>query len=131
MERFYTLTAGALLTMVLALTIRKQNGELSMLLGLCGCVLVLAGMAQFLRPVMDFIRHIEKVASLDPQMLPILLKITAVSVTAEMAVLVCSDAGNGALGKSLQILAAVVILWLAIPMLEALLNMVERILVNL
>ena len=131
MERFYTLVAGALLTVVLVLTIRKQNGELAMMLGLCGCIMVLGSMAHFMRPVMSFIQKIQSVASLDRDMLQILLKVTAVSFVAEIASLVCNDAGNAALGKTLQIMSAVVILWLALPMLEALLNMVERILVNL
>lgn len=131
MEKFYTLTAMSLITVVLVLTIRKQNGELAMVLGLCGCVLVLGGMAQFLIPIMSLVQKIQNVASLDGQMLGIMLKITAVSVIAQIASLICCDAGNGALGKSLQMLSAAVILWLALPMLEALLAMAERILVNL
>lgn len=131
MEKYYTLTALSLITVVLVLTIRKQNGELAMVLGLCGCVLVLGGMAQFLRPILSFVQRIQAMASLDREMLQSLVKITAVSVISEIAALICSDAGNGALGKSLQILSAAVILWLALPMLEALLSMAERILVNL
>lgn len=131
MEKFYTLTAMSLITVVLVLTIRKQNGELAMVLGLCGCVLVLGGMVQFLRPIISFVQRIQTMASLDREMLQSLLKITAVSVISQIASLICSDAGNGALGKSLQILSAAVILWLALPMLEALLSMAERILVNL
>jgi stage III sporulation protein AD len=131
MEKFYTLTAMSLITVVLSLTIRKQNGELAMILGLCGCVLVLSGMIQFLRPIISFVRRIQSMVSWDTEMLQSLLKITAVSLVSEIAALICSDAGNGALGKSLQILSVAVILWLALPMLEALLTMTERILVNL
>jgi stage III sporulation protein AD len=131
MEKFYTLTAMSLITVVLSLTIRKQNGELAMILGLCGCVLVLSGMIQFLRPVIGFVRRIQNLVSWDTEILQSLLKITAVSLVSEIAALICSDAGNGALGKSLQILSVAVILWLALPMLEALLTMTERILVNL
>ena len=131
MERFYIMVAGTLVTVVLVMTLRKQNGELALLLGLCGCVLALAGLSWFLTPVVGFFEKIQSLASLDPQLVGILLKITAVSITAEIAGLVCQDAGNGALGKSLQLLASAVILWQALPMLERLLALAERILVNL
>lgn len=131
MERFYILIAGSLVTVVLVMTLRKQNGELALLLGLCGCALVLAGLAWFLEPVMGFLGRIQTLTALDPDLLGILVKIAAISFTAEIAGLVCQDAGNSALGKSLQLLASSVILWLALPMLERLLAMAERILVNL
>ena len=125
------MVAGGLVTVVLVMALRKQNGELALLLGLCGCVLVLSGLSYFLGPVVRFLGRIQSLTSLDAELLRILLKITAVSFTAEIASLVCNDAGNGALGKSLQVLATAAILWLALPMLESLLSMAERILVNL
>lgn len=131
MEKFYAATAGILLTVILVLAIRKQNGEMALLLGLCGCCMGLLVAAGFLAPIVEFLRRLQQVASLDSDMLQILLKITAVSFTAEIAATVCTDAGNAALGKSLQMLSAVVILYLSLPMMEALLELVERILVAL
>lgn len=131
MEHFYTLVAGALLTAVLVLTVRRHNGEVAMLLCLCGCILLLVGMAQFLRPVLQFVARIQSIAGLGQEITQILWKITGVSVLSQIATLICNDAGNAALGKCLQILTTVVILWLALPLLEALLSLAERILVNL
>lgn len=131
MDKFYAATAGILLTVVLVLAIRKQNGEMAMLLGLCGCCMGLLVAAGFLTPILSFVRRLQQTASLDGDMLQILLKITGVAFTAEIACTVCTDAGNAALGKSLQMLSAVVILYLSLPMMEALLELVERILVAL
>ncbi len=129
MEKFYAATAGVLLTVILVMAIRKQSGEIALLLGLCGCCMVLAVAISFLIPVLGFLQRIQQIASLDQQMLRILLKISAVAFAAEIAATVCADAGNAALGKSLQMLATVVILYLSLPMMEALLELVERILV--
>jgi hypothetical protein len=46
----------------------------------------------------------------------------------ELAGLICSDAGNAALAKSIQILTTAVILWLSIPLFESLLDLVQAIL---
>lgn len=131
MDKFYAATAAVLLLVVLMLTIKKQNGEIALLLGLCGCCMVLAVALGFLVPILDFIGKLQQLAGLDPQMLQILLKVTGIAFTAQIAGTVCADAGNAALGKSLQLLSVVVILYLSIPMMQALLDLVERILVAL
>ncbi len=131
MEKFYTATALILLTVILVLTLRKQNGEIALLLGLCGCCMGLGVTFGFLSPIISFIQKLQKIANLDHEMLRILMKITAVAFTAEIAATVCNDAGNAALSKVMQMLSTAVILYLSLPMLEALLTLVERILVAL
>lgn len=131
MEKFYSATACILLTVILVLTLRKQNGEMALLLGLCGCCAVFAVAAGFLAPIVTFLHRLQQTASVDSEMLRILMKITAVAFTAEIASTVCVDAGNSALAKAMQMLSTVVILYLSLPMLEALLALVERILVAL
>jgi stage III sporulation protein AD len=61
-------------------------------------------------------------------MLTILLKVTGIAFTTEIAANVCTDAGNSALAKSLQMFSAAAILYCALPMFQALLDLVERIL---
>ncbi len=128
MERFYGAMALILLTTVLVLVIRKQNGELAMLLGLCGCCVVFGVAVGFLSPIVSFLRRLQQLTMLDNDMLQLLLKVTAVAFTSEIAGTVCADAGNAALAKSLQMLATLVILYLSLPMLQALLDLVEQIL---
>ena len=49
----------------------------------------------------------------------------------DVAGLICADAGNAAMGKGLQFMAVAVILWLSLPMMNALLELIEGILGNL
>ena len=84
--------------------------------------------AGFLEPVLDFWKQLQQVGQLDETWLTILMKVVGIGLIAEVASLVCADAGNGSLGKAIQILAAAVILWLSIPLLEGLLELVQRIL---
>ena len=116
---------------VLVLTIKKQSSDIALLLCLCGCCMIMAVALSFFVPILDFVRKLQQMAGLDGQMLQILLKVTGVAFTTEIAATVCADAGNAAMGKSLQILSALVIMYLSIPMMETLLDLVERILVAL
>jgi hypothetical protein len=45
-----------------------------------------------------------------------------------LAGLICTDAGNGALGKALQLLTGAVILWLSIPLIQALIELLSEML---
>ena len=51
-----------------------------------------------------------------------------ISVTAEIAQLLCDDVGSKAMGKSLQYLATAVSVCLMIPMIQALLSLIEEVL---
>lgn len=128
MDRFFVAVAGILMTVILSLTLRKQNGELALLLSLCGCVLVIGVAVGFLKPMIAFLQNLRQIAALDSKMLGILLKVTGVAILSEIAGTVCADAGNAALGKTLQMLASFVILYLSLPMMTALLELVEKIL---
>ena len=127
MDKFYLAVAAALLIAILAVVVRRHNGEIGTLLALCGCCLIGGLALTFLSPILSFLRTLQRLGSLNGDMLAILLKVTGVALTTEIAANVCIDAGNGALAKSLQMLSAAVILYLSLPMFQALLDLVERI----
>ena len=131
MDKFLMASAGVLLTVILILCLRRYNGEMAVLLSLGCCCLVAIVAVGFLAPILEFVRKLQQSAALNSQMLQILLKITGVAFTAEIACTVCSDSGNGALAKTLHMLETAVILYLSLPMMDALLELVERILTTL
>ena len=61
-------------------------------------------------------------------MLGILLKAVGIGLVSEIAGLVCTDAGNGSLGKTLQLLGSAVILYLSLPIFTAMLELIREIL---
>ena len=75
-----------------------------------------------------FVQQLQSVGNLDSEMLSVLLKVVGTALIGEIAALVCTDAGNTAMGKALQILTVATILWLSLPMFTALLELVETIL---
>lgn len=131
MDRFFAASALVLLTVILILSLRRHNGEMAVLLSLCACCLVATIAVGFLSPILEFVRKLQQSTALNSEMLEILLKVTGVAITAEIAGTVCSDCGNAALAKTLQMLATAVILYLSLPMMDALLELVERILTTI
>lgn len=131
MDLFFRAVAGVLLTVILCLIVGKQGKDWTLLLTAAVSCMVLAVAASYLEPVLDFVRRLQELAHLDSEMLTLILKAVGIGLVAQIASQICQDAGNAALGKGLQILAVFVILRLSLPLMEALLSLVQRILEEL
>ena len=106
----------------------KNAKEFQIVLTLGVCALVIAAIYSFLAPVLDMIDSLSLEGKIDGDMIRILLKATGVGLLTEYVALVCQDAGNGALGKILQVLSTVVILWLSLPLITGLMELISNIL---
>lgn len=128
MNLFLQTAAAVLLAVILILTLNKQSKELSVLLSLAVCVMVALIAISFLESVVDFLHQLETLSQLDNGMVEILLKVVGIGLLGQLSTLICEDSGNSAMGKALQILTSGVILWLAIPLLQELIELVKEIL---
>ncbi len=127
MERFWQVVAGVLLTVVLGIALSKGSKDMTLVLVMVVCCMVLGAAFFYLEPVLDFIKELQTLGGLDSNLSGILLKAVGIGLVAEIAVLICNDSGNGALGKALQIMATAIILWLALPLMRTLLEIIQRI----
>ncbi len=128
MDAVWKGAAGAILAVVLGLAIGKKDKDITVLLSVVMCCMLALMAMRYLEPVLDFFETLRQTANLDPRMMEILLKSVGIGMISQIACLVCDDAGNSALGKALQILTAAVILWMSVPLLESLLNLVQELL---
>ena len=128
MDGFVRAAALVLLTVIFCLVLSKQGKETVILLSVLVCCMLGSLMVSYLEPVMNLIQTLKQTAKLDSQLLEILIKVVGIGFLAEIVGLVCTDAGNGTLGKSLQILASAVILWMSIPLFQRLLELISGIL---
>ena len=126
MALYWKAVAAVLLAVVLILTLRRQ--EQGMLLGLAVCVMVMALAMTYLKPVLELVDTLKALGNLDGELISVLMKAVGIGLVTEVAVLVCSDSGNGSMGKALQLLGTVVILWLSVPLFTALLELIQEIL---
>ena len=128
MEGFLQAFAAVLLAVILGLVLAIQSKDWAVLLTTGVSCMVLAVGAVYLQPVLDFVRELQTLSGLDPQMLTVVLKAVGIGLISEIAALICLDAGNAALGKGIQILASLTVLWLSLPLMRALLELVQKIL---
>lgn len=128
MDLFLKAVAAALITSVVGLVLAKQGKDMFLLLTLAACAIIGAVAFAYLNPVISFIRKLANMTTLNLELLAVILKTVGIGMVGELAGLVCSDAGNAALAKTIQILTTAMILWLSIPLFESLLDLVQTIL---
>ena len=130
MVLFWKAAAGALITVLLGLALGKSR-DFSMLLSLAACTMISILALTYLEPILEFIRELEGIRQLQGDMLSILLKAAGIGLVAEIADMICADAGNASLGKSLQLLGTGVILCLSLPILRTMLDLIQMILAEI
>jgi stage III sporulation protein AD len=119
-----------MIAVVLILTIRRQNGEMALILSVMTCCMLLIAGLKLLQPVFAFLRRLQNIGQLDADMTAILLKSVGISLLSEIAGLICKDSGNEATGKALGVICTAAILYLALPVFDALLTILESVLVE-
>ena len=127
MERFLQVTAGVLLTVVLGIALGKGSKDITLVLSMVVCCMVLTAAFAYLEPVIDFLKELQTLGQLDSTLSGVVLKAVGIGLIAEIAILICSDSGNAALGKALQIMGTAVILWLSIPVFTGLFELIRQI----
>lgn len=130
MNGYLQAAAGVLLTVIMVLALGKEGKQTALLLVLAVCGMVGVMALGYLEPVLTFAQRLGTVGNINNEMISILLKVVGIGLIGEIASLICADAGNTSLAKVLQILSAAVILRIALPLLEQLLDLLERVLGN-
>ena len=128
MGEYLRFAAAALIGLILVLVVGRQSRDLGMLLSLAVCVLLALGAMEFLEPVMELLDELKRLGELDGGAVGILLRCAGIGMVSELAGLLCADAGEGAMGRALQICANAAILWLSLPLLRQVLTMIGEVL---
>ena len=126
MALFWKAAGGILIALLLGLSIHKQ--DFALLLSVTVCAMVTGIVLMYLEPVLEFLRELEQWGSLRNDVLGVLLKALGIALTAELAGSVCSDAGNSALAKSMQLLGNMTILYVSLPVFRVMLQLIRQIL---
>ena len=92
------------------------------------CCIAASIAVSYLEPVLDLLWELNDIGEMQDGMLGILLKVAGIALVSELAGMICSDAGNGSLGKTLQLLGSAAILYLSIPIFNTLLTLIREIL---
>ena len=128
MSTFLKVTAGILTAVILWLFLSKENKGISALLSIAVCSMVIIVALGFFQPIITFVHRLKILGNLNEELLNVILKVVGIGLLTELVVVICKDAGNETMAKSLQIFSTILIIRISIPVFEILLSLLEDIL---
>ncbi len=131
MDIFIKCAAGVLVSVVLYIVIGNQSKDFSLLITLVVCCMLATAAVDYLTPVINLFDKLKIIGNLDGDLVGVILKTVGIGFIGEITSLICVDAGNSALGKTMQFLTAAVMLCISVPLFENILDIIEDILITI
>lgn len=128
MGSFFQAAGAVLIAVILTLLISSRDKSCASVLSMAVCAMVLMLGLTYLEPVVAFLRELEELGDLQSDLVRILLKVCGIGILTEITALLCGDSGNASLGQSIKILSSAVVLWISLPVFQALLDLIQDIL---
>lgn len=111
--------------MILVTALRTQNRELSLVLSLAACVvLILSGM-QLFRTAVDYLEEMRQAADIESTVLSPLIKVCGVGVLTQVCTLFCQEADEDAVGKVVELCGGAAAVCAMLPLLDAVLELIR------
>lgn len=128
METYLKTIGFAVIGIILCMVLSKNAKDFAVLISIMSCCAIAITSITYFDPVIALVRKIYQLTSMDNSFFQILLRSVGVAFAGETVCAFCTDAGHGAIGKTVQFLSATVILWTALPLISSLLDLIEKIL---
>ena len=128
MEAVIRLSALAVVAAVLCVVVRQQEKPLALLLSLAACSVILLAALEFFSPILSVVEKLRDLSGLNEAVTAPLLKVTGIGLLTQVAAGVCEDAEEKTLGKAVEIGGSVLAVYAALPLLSAVLELMEEML---
>ena len=125
MEIFWKSVGASLIALILCMILAKRSPDAATVLTLLVCCMLLGVAVRFLSPIVDYMHTLSSLGNIDRDNLEILMKATALGIISQISAMLCVDAGNSALGKGIEIMAVCAILWVSLPLLSELVELIR------
>ena len=122
------IAAVAVSAALCAAVVKKQGRELALVLALAAGAVILTAALGALESVRALLDELAQLAGLEPAVLAPVVKTVGVAIITRVTVEVCKDAGEGGIASFVEIAGAAVALYLALPLVRAVLTTITGLL---
>ena len=122
------IAAVAIAAALCAVVVKKQVRELALVLALAAGTVILTAALGALESVRALLDELAQLAGLEPAVLAPVVKTVGVAIITRVTVEVCKDAGEGGIAAFVEIAGSAVALYLALPLVRAVLSAITGLL---
>ena len=128
MESMAKIAAAAVAAALCAVVVKKQVPELGLVLGLAAGALILSFALDAFQGIRSLMDTLAETAGLSPAVLSPVVKTVGIAILTRISSEVCRDAGESGIAAAVETAGAVLALWIALPLLRAVLDTVTSLL---
>lgn len=118
--------AAAVMATAVCLLLKKSNPEMSLPLSVLVCAGAFTVAAGLLEPILQLLDGARRLSGLSDAVFYPVLKSVGIGVCAKLAADICRDGGQGAMAGCVETAGAICALYVALPLMETLLDMLEE-----
>lgn len=116
-----------LVSLVLITILRQEYQEYAVLLSIVVGAMILLKLIDRLAELINAFTYLAEKAQIKPDYLATIFRVMGVAYLAGFGAQICKDAGESSLGLRLELAGKIIILFMAVPVMVAILEMVLRI----
>ena len=109
---------------VLALTVKKYNPEIALMITITTSVVIFMMLLPLLAEAVGILRHVGDMLDGGMKYVSLVIKVTGVAYMAELGASVCLDAGESAIAAKVEMAGRIMILTMAVPVILDLVNLI-------
>lgn len=117
-----------LIALIIIIILKQYRPEFAIYVSILAGVIILVMLFSPIAGIISLINTIASKTSINTQFIKVLIKITGIAVLTEFAVSVCKDSGESAIASKIDIGGKVIIVSLSIPIIQALMETVLKVL---
>jgi stage III sporulation protein AD len=112
----------AIIGVAITLILNNYNKEYAMVVSLCCGLFIFGAIITGLIPIISTINNLAKTYGVNDTYINVILKSLGIAYITQLCINICNDSGQTAIASKVELAGKVVILLLALPLLNELLN---------
>lgn len=128
MDMVFRIAGAAMIGAVMCMTVRMHMGPAALLLSLLTCVMIFVVSFRVFEPVFSVLDKLRSLTGLDETVTAPMLKVAGIGLIVQIAGSVCEDAGEKALTKAVETSGALLSVYAALPLMDAVLELLRDVL---
>lgn len=119
------ISAIALAGVILAALLKSVNKDISLYVIISTAVIILITVLARITEIFSFIENIYENITYGREFFPVIIKVLIIAYITDFTAQLCKDAGEGAIGSKVELAGKVIIFYTAMPILTAILELIN------
>ena len=128
MEDIIKIIGIGLVSLILIIIIKQYRPEFAIYISLIAGAIILLFALDKITGIITLLRNISEKSGINNSYLQIILKITGIAFLSEFAISICKDSGEGAIASKVELGSKAIIIFMSIPIIYNLLEVILKLL---